>query len=225
VKALVDQEGRTVRDMPAQTIRTLPLSAENWALMREGMEAGYNISTLLRDVRIPGLRVAGKTGTAEFYGPRNERGELPTHGWYTGFAPVDKPEIAVTVFVELGSGSNEAAPIASRIFRKYFNIPDHVPTPAPTPQRLAPQAAPVQRPEPRAPSVPPAAVEGTLPGATPVPAAPVAPAPTAVAPPPAAPAAPTALPIPAAPTLGPRVGAPAPAGNGAAAGPSAAGVP
>ena len=68
--------------------------------------------------------MGGKTGTAEYYGPRNAKGELPTHGWYTGFAPVDKPEIAVTVFVEQGTGTNEAAPIATRIFRNYFSLPD-----------------------------------------------------------------------------------------------------
>src|SRR5262249_30188117 len=120
VRAFSDQDGRTVREVAPQIIRNLPLSPEHWALMREGMEQGYTNSTLLRHLRLPTLRVAGKTGTAEYYGPRNEKGELPTHGWYTGFAPVDKPEIAVTVFVEKGTGSNEAAPIATQIFRTYF---------------------------------------------------------------------------------------------------------
>jgi membrane peptidoglycan carboxypeptidase len=217
VSALVDQEGRTVARFGPQIIRTLPLSPANWALLREGMEAGYS-STLLRHVRIPGLRVAGKTGTAEYYGPRNERGELPTHAWYTGFAPVDQPEIAVTVFVERGTGSNDAAPIATRIFRHYFGLPDAPPgTPAPPP--APPPAGPPTTPAPAGPPSATPATPITAPTlgastATPQPAAatvpPAAPAPATA--PPAATAPPTSLPRPAAPTLGRPVGG-APAGS------------
>ncbi|HLI25857.1 MAG TPA: penicillin-binding protein 2 [Chloroflexota bacterium] len=211
--ALVDQDGRTVREFAPQVIRRLPLSEADWQVLRDAMEAGYTISPLLRHLRIPGLRVAGKTGTAEFYGRRNERGELPTHGWYTGFAPVDKPEIAVTVFVELGSGTNEAAPIATRIFRKYFGLPDVPLPPAPPatfgPPAQAPAAAPAAGPSPRpAASAAPAAAapRGASPATAPtpqvpatVPAAPAAPA----AAPRAAPAATPLVPRAAIPTLGP----------------------
>lgn len=59
---------------------------------------------------IKGARVAGKTGTAE-----NPHG-LP-HAWFIGFAPADKPEVAIAVIVEnAGSGGNVAAPIARQVF-------------------------------------------------------------------------------------------------------------
>jgi penicillin-binding protein 2 len=193
VRAIVDQEGRPVREFGPQVIRTLPLSPEHWALIREGMEAGYTISPLLRHVRIPGLRVAGKTGTAEFHGPRNERGELPTHGWYTGFAPADKPEIAVTVFVERGSGSTEAAPIAAQIFRKYFRLAEAPAAPAP----VLPPPPPAPGPQPPAPTPGPTAAGGAT--ATPPPVPTASPAPTAP------PAAPTRAALPAVPTLGAAV--------------------
>jgi len=211
VRALTDQDGRTVREVAPQIIRNLPLSPEHWALLREGMEQGYTNSTLLRHLRLPTLRVAGKTGTAEYYGPRNEKGELPTHGWYTGFAPVDKPEIAVTVFVEKGTGSNEAAPIATQIFRTYFKLPEFVPgPPAPPPAPPPPAGAPPPRPAPSA-----GAPAARPPAAAPTPAEPAAaasaPGEAAPGPAPAAPA-PTALPRPAAPVFGTRpsgpVGAP-----------------
>ncbi|HZS00647.1 MAG TPA: penicillin-binding protein 2 [Chloroflexota bacterium] len=218
VHALVDQEGRTVREFAPEIVRKLPLAPEQWALIREGMEQGYN-GTLLQHLRTPGLRAAGKTGTAEFYGPRNARGELPTHAWYTGFAPADKPEIAVTVFVELGSGSNEAAPIATRIFRNYFNLPDTAIGPM-APTGLLPP------PPPGAPA--PAAPNSTAPAAParPAPAAPAAPVPApappaaatpAPTPPPAAPQ-PTPLPRPAIPTLGTRANGGAPAAPPSAGG-------
>ncbi len=43
------------------------------------------------------------------------------HGWFTGFAPFDNPEIAVVVFMEQGNGRATAAPVASKIFDYYFN--------------------------------------------------------------------------------------------------------
>lgn len=60
--------------------------------------------------------VAGKTGSAEY-----EEGK-PAHAWFVGFAPAEKPEIAVSIIVEsVGTGSEYAVPIASEIFKTYFN--------------------------------------------------------------------------------------------------------
>jgi penicillin-binding protein 2 len=64
--------------------------------------------------RIPGLDVAGKTGTAQ-----NPHGE--DHSWYTAYAPADHPEIALAVLVEnAGHGSEIAAPIARAFLKEYF---------------------------------------------------------------------------------------------------------
>jgi peptidoglycan glycosyltransferase len=59
---------------------------------------------------IPGITVAGKTGTAE-----NQPGE-PTHAWFIAFAPAAAPRIAVAVLVEHGGvGGVTAAPIARSV--------------------------------------------------------------------------------------------------------------
>ncbi len=66
---------------------------------------------------IPGVRVAGKTGTAQ----RGE-GQLP-HTWFVGFAPADAPQIAVAVLIEEGggvpdaTGGHVAAPVAGLVLR------------------------------------------------------------------------------------------------------------
>ena len=61
-------------------------------------------------------QTACKTGTAEFGDPADR-----THAWLTVFAPVDKPEIVVTVLVEGGGeGSYVAAPIAKKILEEWF---------------------------------------------------------------------------------------------------------
>ena len=63
------------------------------------------------------VSVAGKTGTAEF-GPLVEE---KTHAWFSGFVPVSKPEILVTVLLEgAGEGSYQAAPIAKDLMSYWF---------------------------------------------------------------------------------------------------------
>jgi penicillin-binding protein A len=66
--------------------------------------------------QIPGIEVAGKTGTAQ-----NVQGAAP-HAWFTAFAPVNAPKIAVAVVVENGGnagneafGGKVAAPIARQV--------------------------------------------------------------------------------------------------------------
>ncbi len=58
---------------------------------------------------LPGVRVAGKTGTAEV-------GEGGDHAWFIGFAPADDPRVAVAVLVEnAGGGGSVAAPVARAV--------------------------------------------------------------------------------------------------------------
>ncbi len=59
---------------------------------------------------------AGKTGSAEYNDVKED-----SHAWFTGFAPVEEPEVCVTIIVEgAGSGGDYAVPIARRIFDAYF---------------------------------------------------------------------------------------------------------
>ncbi|MDA8235697.1 MAG: penicillin-binding transpeptidase domain-containing protein [Clostridia bacterium] len=69
-----------------------------------------------RSAQLPGLAVAGKTGSAQ-----NPHGA--THAWFIGFAPADQPRVAVAVIVEnVGYGGREAAPIARQIMGKALEI-------------------------------------------------------------------------------------------------------
>lgn len=64
---------------------------------------------------VPGVRVAGKTGTATALD-----GSGATHAWFVGCAPVEKPEIALVVFLERGTGAHDAAPLAGLVLKHYF---------------------------------------------------------------------------------------------------------
>ncbi|HJA94393.1 MAG TPA: penicillin-binding protein 2 [Candidatus Eisenbergiella merdipullorum] len=59
---------------------------------------------------------AGKTGSAEYSDSSSD-----SHAWFTGFAPVENPQVAVTVIIEgIGSGGDYAVPIAKRVFDAFF---------------------------------------------------------------------------------------------------------
>ena len=72
--------------------------------------------------QIPGIKVAGKTGTAQ------SSPERPPYAWFVSFAPADDPQVAVAVLVEDAgvarnaiSGSGLAAPIAKRVMEAVIN--------------------------------------------------------------------------------------------------------
>ena len=99
----------------------IPVSAANFEIMREAMRQAVSWGTA-KDGAVRNVAVAGKTGTAEF-GQRFADGSHLTHAWFSGFAPADDPEIAITVFLERGIGAINAAPVAARIMDYYFNRP------------------------------------------------------------------------------------------------------
>lgn len=63
-------------------------------------------------VNVDGMKVSGKTGTAS-----SARGAR-THGFFAGYAPADKPEIAVVVFIDRGRGMDAAA-LAQPVFAEF----------------------------------------------------------------------------------------------------------
>jgi peptidoglycan glycosyltransferase len=65
--------------------------------------------------RVPGVRVAGKSGTAELGGS----GE--PHSWFIGFAPANDPVVAIAVLVERGGrGGERASPLAGRLLELFL---------------------------------------------------------------------------------------------------------
>jgi penicillin-binding protein 2 len=73
-------------------------------------------------LQIPGVDIAGKTGTVENY-TRIEgvRTQLTDHSIFVAFAPVDKPKIALAVYIEHGYyGARYAGHIASLLIEKYL---------------------------------------------------------------------------------------------------------
>lgn len=95
--------------------RSVGLKPATLGLIREGMMRAVNLPGGTGGAaRIPGITVAGKTGTAE-----NPHGE--DHSWFVGFAPYENPTIAIAVLVEnAGYGGSKAAPIGGLVMERYL---------------------------------------------------------------------------------------------------------
>ena len=118
VDEIVDSEGTVVETIAPAGVE-VPVSPENLKVVREGMRESVSYGAGERANIDETVLVAGKTGTAEF-GFRRDDGTFLEHGWFTGFAPYDDPEIVVTVYYELGVGGLKAAPVAGRIIEYYW---------------------------------------------------------------------------------------------------------
>jgi penicillin-binding protein 2 len=149
VYQITDANGGLQRDFEPKVTRELPISPENIRFVQEGMWTAVNADygTAVA-ARVPGVTVAGKTGTAEFceYLPekkdcrRDDKDNLPTHAWYVGYAPYEAPEIAVVAFVyDGGEGSATAIPVVQKVMQRYFT--EIAPRPALPPEETEQQVA------------------------------------------------------------------------------------
>jgi penicillin-binding protein 2 len=95
------------------------LSPVVWAFLRASLVAVVQSGTG-EAARIPGLEIAGKTGTSQMMAnSRADRGQ--DHAWFAAFAPAREPEVVVVVLVERGGrGGQVAAPIARKILNAIF---------------------------------------------------------------------------------------------------------
>jgi penicillin-binding protein 2 len=132
VKEVRDAEGHVVVPDQPKIARLLPISAQNFAVMRQAMMDSVQWGAATPANLHDDLQIGGKTGTAE-YGVRNPDDSSATHAWFSGFAPANDPQIAVTVFLENGVGATNAAPLGARILDYYFHRSQNRATAAPTP--------------------------------------------------------------------------------------------
>ena len=100
-------------------------------LTKEGMRMVVTEGTARLQFEGDTTLSAGKTGTAEYCDNFAQEmglcgygiGTWPAHAWYVGYAPYDKPEIAVVAFVYNGTeGSTFSAPIVRKVLNAYFEL-------------------------------------------------------------------------------------------------------
>jgi penicillin-binding protein 2 len=119
VREIVDPQGNVRKRIEREVAHTLNISKDNLSIMREAMRQAA-VYGPAKTGASSAVTIAAKTGTAEFGQQLADGRYVTSHAWYTGYAPIDDPEIAVVVFLEKGIGATNAGPVAKQIFDYYF---------------------------------------------------------------------------------------------------------
>lgn len=139
IRKVIDQDGKVLKENFPKVLRTLTepqatgvkISPETFKVVKESMRRVANgTAGTARFWKIPGVEMAGKTGTAQVMGFSADQIYFKCenrpilqrhHGWYIAWAPWDKPEITVAMMSEHSChGNTGAAPIVRDVIQAYF---------------------------------------------------------------------------------------------------------
>lgn len=113
VQKINDASGNLIKNIQPESLGE-KVSSTDSQLLKDYMLGVVNEGTG-RDAKVSGVKVAGKTGTAD-----HSEGGLP-HSWFIGFAPYENPKYAIAVIVEDSGGGNvKASRLAGEVFKDIF---------------------------------------------------------------------------------------------------------
>lgn len=115
VDDILTPDGGTVQAIQPKMIRQVPVSAENLAIVRQGMLSAAEWGTAAGSFGNFPIKIGAKTGTAETTSGHS-------NGVFVAFAPYDNPEIAISVLVVGGAHGSYAAEVARPILAQYFHV-------------------------------------------------------------------------------------------------------
>lgn len=135
VDKFLDADGKLLEQIKPEVMDKIDLNPSTVEAVKRGM---YEVTTgdqgtaATAFIGFPKF-TAGKTGSATFNSTLQDKIGRTAYGVYVGFAPYDKPEIAVSVVIYDGGHGGYAAPVARAIYETYFkdylnkNYPSYVP--------------------------------------------------------------------------------------------------
>jgi penicillin-binding protein 2 len=114
---VLSASGRIIHEVKPEVMYNVAAGPDVWSLLQKSLTDVVNSKHGTgKQARLENIKVAGKTATAQ-----NPHGE--DHAAFAAFAPAEKPEIAVLVYLEnAGGGGAEAAPLARKVLEAYFGI-------------------------------------------------------------------------------------------------------
>ncbi len=139
IKKVLDADGKVItennptllRDLQKTQSTGISISAETFKVVKEGLRRVVNGDRGTgRALRIPGVEIAGKTGTSQvmgfaandIYSKCENRPIMQRHnGWFVGWAPADNPEITVAALAQHSChGASGGGPLVRDTIRAYF---------------------------------------------------------------------------------------------------------
>ncbi len=111
-----DHTGNLIKDYQARVRNTVELPQQYWDAIHTGMRGVVLNKKYYQDFPV---NVAGKTGTAE------EDKSRPNHGLFVGYAPYEKPEIALAIRIANGYSSDYASQISKQVLTYYYDLDEN----------------------------------------------------------------------------------------------------
>lgn len=120
VKDVEDPDGKIIRAIPIEVMSEVSFDEAAMERVRDSLVAVTEEGTGRR-ARVKGIKVAGKTGTAQI-GTRSRPRQV---AWFSGFAPADNPQYSFCVMIEGDfdqslAGGADASPRAGRVLKALF---------------------------------------------------------------------------------------------------------
>lgn len=139
VRKILDQDGKVLREQFPQIVRKLTepqktgarVDPETFRVVKKGLwRVNNGPAGTARFWKVPGVEMAGKTGTAQVMGFSADQiyalcesrpMHMRHHGWFIGWAPWDKPEITIAILAEHSChGNTGAMPVFRDVVSAYF---------------------------------------------------------------------------------------------------------
>lgn len=116
---VVDKNGKVIKQYEPSVYNEIEeVSESTFNIVHQGMIAMVAKDSRFQSLRAAGMTMAGKTGTAQ------QSNTHADHVLFVGFAPSEKPEIALSVRIANGYSSGYPAEIGRDMVRKYFGLAD-----------------------------------------------------------------------------------------------------
>ena len=113
VDKITDRSGIVLTDNHASVRNTINMDSSYWDAIQQGMRKVIESKSYYNDL---GVKVAGKTGTAE------ENKNRGNHALFVCYAPYEQPEIAVSTRIAYGYTSTYAARMTKEVLKYYFDL-------------------------------------------------------------------------------------------------------
>ena len=107
-------------------VKQVPIDVDGWNVITDAMDRVLQPEGTAPSAHIPGIDIAGKTGSAQIVSLENRAkhkndADLAQNGWFVGFTPKRNPDIVVCVLFQGGEHGRLAARLATQVIKAYVD--------------------------------------------------------------------------------------------------------